>query len=90
MALAATVLIQPLAWEPPNAAGAAQEMVKRQKKKKKKSACYANPAPTQVPLAFSHPISFCLNDPTYIEILDLPMHYQNLRSSERDLAGHLS
>ena len=33
--LAATAPIQPLAWEPPYAAGAAQEMAKRQKKKKK-------------------------------------------------------
>ena len=33
--LAATALIRPLAWEPPYAAGAAQEMAKRQKKKKK-------------------------------------------------------
>ena len=32
--LAATALIQPLAWEPPYAAGVAQEMAKRQKKKK--------------------------------------------------------
>ena len=32
---AATALIGPLAWEPPYAAEAAQEMVKRQKKKKK-------------------------------------------------------
>ena len=32
----ATALIRPLAWEPPHAAGAAQEMAKRQKKKKKK------------------------------------------------------
>ena len=32
----ATTPIQPLAWEPPYAAGAAQEMAKRQKKKKKK------------------------------------------------------
>ena len=31
--LAATVPIRPLAWEPPYAAGAAQEMAKRQKKK---------------------------------------------------------
>ena len=30
----ATTLIQPLAWEPPHAVGAAQEMTKRQKKKK--------------------------------------------------------
>ena len=29
---AATALIRPLAWEPPYAAGAAQEMAKRQKK----------------------------------------------------------
>ena len=29
----ATAPIQPLAWEPPHAAGAAQEMEKRQKKK---------------------------------------------------------
>ena len=34
--LAATASIRPLAWEPPNAAGAAQEMAKRQKKKKKR------------------------------------------------------
>ena len=32
--LAATAPIQPLAWEPPYAAGAAQEIAKRQKKKK--------------------------------------------------------
>ena len=32
--LAATTLIRPLAWEPPCAAEAAQEMAKRQKKKK--------------------------------------------------------
>ena len=31
-----TAPIQPLAWEPPYAAGAAQETAKRQKKKKKK------------------------------------------------------
>jgi len=31
----ATALIRPLAWEPPYAVGAAQEMAKRQKKKKK-------------------------------------------------------
>ena len=30
----ATAPIRPLAWEPPYAAGAAQEMAKRQKKKK--------------------------------------------------------
>ena len=34
--LAATALIQPLAWKPPYAAGAALEKAKRQKKKKKK------------------------------------------------------
>ena len=33
--LAATAPIRPLAWEPPYAAGAAQEIAKRQKKKKK-------------------------------------------------------
>ena len=33
--LAATAPIQPLAWEPPYATGAAKEMAKRQKKKKK-------------------------------------------------------
>ena len=33
---AATAPIQPLAWEPPYAEGAAQEMTKRQKDKKKK------------------------------------------------------
>ena len=31
----ATAPTQPLAWEPPYATGAAQEMAKRQKKKKK-------------------------------------------------------
>ena len=35
--LVATAPIGPLAWEPPFAMGAAQEMVKRQKKKKKKN-----------------------------------------------------
>jgi len=35
--LAATAPIQPLAWEPPYATGAAQEMAKKTKKKKKKS-----------------------------------------------------
>ena len=35
--LEATAPIRPLAWEPPYAAGVAQEMEKRQKKKKKKS-----------------------------------------------------
>ena len=34
--LVAAALIRPLAWEPPCAAGAAQEMAKRQKKKKTK------------------------------------------------------
>ena len=34
--LAATALIRPLAWEPPYATRAAQEMAKRQKKKRKK------------------------------------------------------
>ena len=34
---AATALIGPLAWEPPHAAGAAQEMAERPKKKKKKN-----------------------------------------------------
>ena len=32
----ATPLIGPLAWEPPRAVGAAQEIAKRQKEKKKK------------------------------------------------------
>ena len=32
----AIALIRPLAWEPPYAAGAAQEMTKRQKKEKKR------------------------------------------------------
>jgi len=32
----AAALIRPLAWEPPYAAGAAQEMAKRQKKRPKK------------------------------------------------------
>ena len=31
----ATALIQPLAWEPPYAVGAAQDMAKRQKQKQK-------------------------------------------------------
>ena len=35
--LAATAPIQPLAWEPPYAAGAAQEIAKKDKKKKKKN-----------------------------------------------------
>ena len=34
--LAAKDLIRPLAWEPPYAAGVAQEMAKKKKKKKKK------------------------------------------------------
>ena len=34
--LVATAPIRPLAWEPPYAAGAAQEMAKRQKTKNKK------------------------------------------------------
>ena len=33
----ATALVRPLAWEPPHAVDAAQEMAKRQKKKKRKS-----------------------------------------------------
>jgi len=32
--LAATALIRPLAWEPPYAAGAAQEIAEKKKKKK--------------------------------------------------------
>ena len=35
--LAATAPIQPLAWEPPYAAGVAQEMAKKQTNKKKKN-----------------------------------------------------
>ena len=35
---AATALIRPLAWEPPHAAGAAQEMAKKTKKQNKKKA----------------------------------------------------
>ena len=35
--LAAVALIRPLAWEPPYAMGAAQEMAKRKKKKKQKN-----------------------------------------------------
>ena len=34
---AATAPIEPLAWEPPHAVEAAQEMAKRQKKKKNKN-----------------------------------------------------
>ena len=37
---AATAPIRPLAWEPPCAAGAAQEMAKRQKNKKNKVIWY--------------------------------------------------
>ena len=37
---AATAPIRPLAWEPPYAAGASQEMAKRQKKKKRLLQCY--------------------------------------------------
>ena len=40
--LAATAPIRPLAWEPPYATGAAQEMAKRQKKKKKKEKVFWN------------------------------------------------
>ena len=36
---AATAPIGPLAWEPPYAVGAAQEMAKRQKEKKKTKNC---------------------------------------------------
>ena len=36
---AATAPIQPLAWEPPYAAGAAKEIAEIQKKKKKKDVC---------------------------------------------------
>ena len=35
----ATAPIGPLAWEPPHAVGAAQEIAKRQKRKKKGSSC---------------------------------------------------
>ena len=38
--LAATAMIRPLAWEPPYAAGAAQEMAKRQKKNKQTKDIY--------------------------------------------------
>ncbi|RKM63542.1 hypothetical protein C0984_19540, partial [Clostridioides difficile] len=44
--LAATALIKPLAWEPPYATGAAQEMAKRQKKKKKRKAILEFPCDT--------------------------------------------
>ena len=37
---AATAPIRPLAWEPPYATGAAQEMARRQKKKKKGMCVY--------------------------------------------------
>jgi len=36
----ATAPIRPLAWEPPYAAGVAQEMAKRQKKKEKRKRKY--------------------------------------------------
>ena len=39
----ATALIPPLAWEPPYAAGVAQEITKRQKKKKKKEIFWGLP-----------------------------------------------
>ena len=39
--LVATAPIIPLVWEPPHAAGAAQEMAKRQKRKKKKNKKFA-------------------------------------------------
>ena len=35
--LAAVAQVRPLAWEPPHAAGTAQEMAKRQKEKEKSS-----------------------------------------------------
>ena len=35
--------IRPLAWEPPYAAGAAQEIAKRQKRKKKEKKKVSNP-----------------------------------------------
>ena len=38
--LVAMALIRPLAWEPPYAAGAAQEIAKRQKKKKNSNETY--------------------------------------------------
>ena len=41
--LAATAPIRPLAWEPPYAAGVAQEMAKRQKDQKKKRHLYVSP-----------------------------------------------
>ena len=37
--LAATALIRPLAWEPPYASGAAQEMAKKKKKMKSQITC---------------------------------------------------
>ena len=36
----ATALIKPLAWEPPYAGGAAQEMAKRQNKQTNKQTCF--------------------------------------------------
>ena len=39
---AATAPIRPLAWEPPYAAGAAQEMAKRQKQKQNKIKKHSN------------------------------------------------
>ena len=43
--LAATALIQPLAWEPPYATGAPQGMAKRPKKKSFPDAFSNNPLP---------------------------------------------
>ena len=40
--LAAAARIGPLAWEPPHAVGAAQEMAKRQKKKEKEISDFTN------------------------------------------------
>ena len=41
--LVATAPMRPLAWEPPYAPGAAQEMAKRQKKKKRESLLWETP-----------------------------------------------
>ena len=46
---AATAPIRPLAWEPPYAMGAAQEMAKRRQKKKKKKGTKRAPIMANVP-----------------------------------------
>ena len=59
---ASTSPIRPLAWEPPHAAGAAQEMAKRQKKQKtKKRPCTAGTLETQEKQCLTNRTSGSLN-----------------------------